>query len=340
MIYDNFTPRANRALVLAGQEAARLGHLFVGTEHVLLGLIKLGEGVAFDVLKSMGLDLASVPVTVEEQIGPGPDQDVMRTRSFTPRVQKVLLLAAEEAKALNHTYVGTEHILLGLLRNGDGAAALLLKDMGIGAGQTRQEILRGLDANPPQYGGGREKKDGIALSWENPTGFSADGVGIPVGRLGHFTPRATQVLILARKEASRLKHDFIGTEHVLLGLIGLGQGVGCNVLKNNGLELENTRQSVEKQVGIGPGQKMAGNITFVPRVIEVLTFAQEEAGSLGHSYIGTEHILLGLLRDGDGPAACVLRTFNVDVDQTRKEVLKGMNVGFSPGDEAQREPEP
>ena len=144
----NFTPRAQQVLALARKEADRFNHHFVGTEHLLLGLIKLGQGVAVNVLMRMGLDLETVQTEVEKQVGTGPDQKIADLMiPYTPRVRKVLALAAKEAKALNHTYVGTEHILLGLLREGDGVAARVLKNLHVDVHQTRQEILRELDPN-------------------------------------------------------------------------------------------------------------------------------------------------------------------------------------------------
>src|SRR6266545_7276797 len=110
--------------------------------------------------------------------------------------------------------------------------------------------------------------------------------------MNNFTPRAQQALALARKEADRFNHNFVGTEHLLLGLIALGQGTAVNVLKKLGLDLENVRREVEKQVGSGPDQKMIGNIPHTPRVKKVLALAVKEGKSLNHTYVGTEHILL------------------------------------------------
>src|SRR5258708_32616787 len=112
--------------------------------------------------------------------------------------------------------------------------------------------------------------------------------------MNNFTPRAQQVLALARKEADRFNHNFVGTEHLLLGLIKLGQGVAVNVLQKLGLDLETVRMEVEKQVGTGPDQKMIGNIPYTPRLKKVLALAAKEAKALNHTYVGTEHILLGL----------------------------------------------
>ncbi len=153
--------------------------------------------------------------------------------------------------------------------------------------------------------------------------------------MNNFTPRAQQVLALARKEADRFNHNYVGTEHLLLGLIKLGQGVAVNVLQKMGLDLETVRMEVEKQVGSGPETKMAGNIPYTPRVKKVLALAGKEAKSLNHSYVGTEHILLGLLREGEGVAARVLKNLEIDIERTRNEILKELDPNFTPPDAEQ-----
>ena len=153
--------------------------------------------------------------------------------------------------------------------------------------------------------------------------------------MNNFTPRAQQVLALARKEADRFNHNYVGTEHLLLGLIKLGQGVAVNVLQKMGLDLETVRMEVEKQVGSGPETKMVGNIPYTPRVKKVLALAGKEAKLLNHSYVGTEHILLGLLREGEGVAARVLKNLEVDIERTRNEILKELDPNFTPPDSEQ-----
>jgi ATP-dependent Clp protease ATP-binding subunit ClpC len=137
-----------------------------------------------------------------------------------------------------------------------------------------------------------------------------------------FTPRAQQVLALARQEADRLKHNSVGTDHLLLGLIRLGHGVYFNVLMKLGLDLENTRKEVERLVGVGEDDGTAGKIPYTPRVKRVLELAAKDVKELNHTYIGTEHILLGLLAEGEGPAVQVLQHFNMDIKQTRLEILR------------------
>ncbi|MFT4901127.1 MAG: ATP-dependent Clp protease ATP-binding subunit ClpC [Lentimonas sp.] len=147
--------------------------------------------------------------------------------------------------------------------------------------------------------------------------------------MNNFTPRAQQVLALARKEADRFHHNYVGTEHLLLGLINLGQGVAVNVLQKMGLDLQTVRSAVEKQVGTGPESKPSGSIPYTPRVKKVLALAGKEAKALNHSYVGTEHILLGLLREGEGVAARVLKSLDVDIERCRNEILAELDPNFS-----------
>lgn len=157
--------------------------------------------------------------------------------------------------------------------------------------------------------------------------------------MNNFTPRAQQVLALARKEADRFNHNYVGTEHILLGLIKLGQGVAVNVLHKLGLDLETVRMQVEQQVGSGPETKMVGNIPYTPRVKKVLALASKEAKALNHSYVGTEHILLGLLREGEGVAAQVLRNLDINLDKARNEILKELDPNFTSQEDDEDEDE-
>ncbi|RJP28149.1 MAG: ATP-dependent Clp protease ATP-binding subunit [Candidatus Omnitrophota bacterium] len=137
-----------------------------------------------------------------------------------------------------------------------------------------------------------------------------------------FTERARKVIILAKEEARRFNHDYIGTEHILLGLIREGEGVAAAVLQKLGLSLENIRLEIEKLVQPGPTTQIIGDIPFTPRSKKALELAAEEARSLGHNYIGTEHILLGLIREGEGVASQVLLNLGVDLNTVRNEIME------------------
>jgi ATP-dependent Clp protease ATP-binding subunit ClpC len=158
-----------------------------------------------------------------------------------------------------------------------------------------------------------------------------------MSNFNNFTPRAQQVINLARKESDRFNHPYIGTEHLLLGLIVLGEGVAVTVLERLGISLEAVRLEVESAVGQGPQTKVEGNVPFTPRSKKVLQLAMAEAQALNHTYVGTEHILLGLLREGEGVAARVLMNLKVDIEAARREVMRELDPNFEPSeaDEAQ-----
>jgi hypothetical protein len=142
----HFTPRAQQLLKFAREEARALRHCFVGTEHLLLGIMRLGHGGASRVLLRRGVDPAAVRSAIEQEVSPGPNQVLFTDAPITPRTKRVLALAAREAHALSHTSVGTEHILLGLLLDGDGIAARVLQSLGLDPDRIREETLRELSA--------------------------------------------------------------------------------------------------------------------------------------------------------------------------------------------------
>jgi len=156
-----------------------------------------------------------------------------------------------------------------------------------------------------------------------------------------FTERVRKVIYLAREEAARLQHDYIGTEHLLLGVIREGEGIAATVLNNLGLDLDRIRQEVENMVSASGGTMTIGEIPFTPRAKRVLELAVEEARSLGHNYVGTEHLLLGLIREGEGVAAKVLLELGVDRKRVREETLKllGGTPSSSGGGEREERPE-
>lgn len=158
-----------------------------------------------------------------------------------------------------------------------------------------------------------------------------------MSNFNNFTPRAQQVINLARRESDRFNHPYVGTEHLLLGVIALGEGVAVTVLERIGVSLEAVRLEVESAVGQGPQTKVEGTVPLTPRAKKVLQLAVAEAQGLSHSYVGTEHILLGLLREGEGVAAQVLRNLNVDIDRTRREIMRELDPDFEPTEDESTE---
>jgi ATP-dependent Clp protease ATP-binding subunit ClpC len=136
-----------------------------------------------------------------------------------------------------------------------------------------------------------------------------------------FSQRARRVVVLAQEEARLLNHNYVGTEHILLGLIREGEGVAAKALESLGISLETVRQQVEKMIGRGQ-QPPSGHVPFTPRAKKVLELSLREAQALGHNYIGTEHILLGLIREGGGVAAQVLVKLGADLNRARQQVVQ------------------
>ncbi|MEZ6113779.1 MAG: ATP-dependent Clp protease ATP-binding subunit [Pirellulaceae bacterium] len=156
-MYERFTDRARKVMQLANQEAQRFNHEYIGTEHILLGLVKEGSGVAANVLKNLDVDLRKIRLEVEKLVQSGPEMVTMGKLPQTPRAKKVIEYSMEEARNLNHNYVGTEHILLGLLREQEGVAAQVLMNLGLKLEEVREEVLNllghGLEGDPGERGG-------------------------------------------------------------------------------------------------------------------------------------------------------------------------------------------
>jgi ATP-dependent Clp protease ATP-binding subunit ClpC len=154
-MYERFTDRARKVMQLANQEAQRFNHEYIGTEHILLGLVKEGSGVAANVLKNLDVDLRKIRLEVEKLVQSGPEMVTMGKLPQTPRAKKVIEYSMEEARNLNHNYVGTEHILLGLLREQEGVAAQVLMNLGLKLEEVREEVLNLLGHETGGEGGER-----------------------------------------------------------------------------------------------------------------------------------------------------------------------------------------
>lgn len=336
--FDKFTQRARKVLSLAQEEAQRFQHNYIGTEHLLLGLVREGEGVAAKVLSNLGVELNEVRSTVESIIGRG-DRIVLGEIGLTPRSKKAIELAVDEARRLNHHYIGTEHMLLGLVREGEGIAAGVLESMGVDLEKVRTQTMQVLsqsgDASAPR---GRSASHHTVVSQGDEEGMQKDespgGPFVPDpedrmaatsidalvanGRYGTFTERAGKVLGYSQEEARRFQHNYIGTEHLLLGLIHDDKGVGTHVLHNLGVSLAKVRSAVEFIIGRGD-RFVLGEIGLTPRAKKVLELAADEAQRMNQPYIGTGHILLGLVREGEGIAAGVLESLGVNMGRVRAQ---------------------
>ncbi len=230
-MFERFTDRARKVMALANQEAQRFNHEYIGTEHILLGLVKEGSGVGANVLKNLGVDLRKVRLEVEKLVKSGPDMVTMGKLPQTPRAKKVIEYAIEEARNLNHNYVGTEHLLLGLLREHDGVAAQVLMNLGLKLEDVREEVLNLLGAGADEgegavsagmgaseVGGGGEQRKGKSKT------PALDSFGRDLTELASESSldpvigRATEIERLVQVLCRRTKNN-----PVLLGEAGVGK---------------------------------------------------------------------------------------------------------------------
>jgi ATP-dependent Clp protease ATP-binding subunit ClpA len=327
--FDRFTERARQVLSFAQEEAQSFQHKYIGTEHLILGLVRDNEGVAAKVLANLGVDLNKVRSAVEFIIGRG-SRIVLDEGGLTPRAKKVIELAVDEAQRLNHHYVGTEHLLLGLMREGEGIASGVLESLGVNLEMLRTQTIHILSQSstasgslttytpppsvPQDAASPVAEKDLIPLEEEKKQRFERK-------RFDKLTKRAKKVLSLAQEEAQSFQHNYIGTEHILLGLIREGEGVAAKVLYDLGVELNKARSAVEFIIGRGD-RIVLGEIGLTPRSKKVIELAIDEAHRLNHHYVGTEHLLLGLVREGEGIASGVLESLGANLEKVRRQTLQ------------------
>jgi ATP-dependent Clp protease ATP-binding subunit ClpC len=245
-MFERFTDRARKVMALANQEAQRFNHEYIGTEHILLGLVKEGTGVGANVLKTLDVDLRKVRLEVEKLVRSGPDMIQMGKLPQTPRAKKVIEYAIEEARNLNHNYVGTEHLLLGLIREHDGVAAQVLTNLGLKLDEVREEVLNILGAGvesdesqtPEKQGQKKSKTPALDSFGRDLTELAKEGQLDPV--IGRKDEIERVIQILCRRQKNN---------PVLLGEAGVGktaivEGLAQMVISSNVPEILHERRIV------------------------------------------------------------------------------------------------
>ena len=321
--FDRFTDRARRVLTLAQEEAARLNHNHIGTEHLLLGLIREQDGVGAHVLADAGVDVERARAAAQS-VRPRPDTPTIGQISLTERAKKVIERSVQEAQRLGHHHIGTEHLLLGLVNQDSGGAIEVLALLGVDLEQTRGVNIQMLSQ---QLSTQSTTVEGAKIS---AGGFDVLGrVTEPIDvRYPPFTDEARQVLTLAQEEATHFNHNYIGTEHLLLGLLRLPDCGAARALANLGLDLRQARSAVEFIIGRGD-RPTGGEIGLTPRSKKVIDLAVDETRRLDQTEIGTECLLLGLIREGEGIAAGVFQSFGVSLERARRETLQQLGLADS-----------
>jgi ATP-dependent Clp protease ATP-binding subunit ClpA len=354
--WQRFTERARRTVSLAQEEAVRMGENYVGTEQLLLGLVRLDDSVAARVLDRLGVPLGRIRADIERQVTYGPGNlgpDV----PLTPRVQVVIALASEEAQRLNNNSIGTEHLLLGLIREGDCLAARVLLALGINLERTRPVIDSLQEAGPPpapstassSSAAGSPMTGAVQPTPAAPSAEPAPEAAPTTGQTpmpsvvppippwlrpstappsqpatpwAKFNERARRALWLAQNEALAFGENFIGTEHLLLGITREREEIAVQMLARLGITEERIRECIVEQTTRGQ-RNPEQPLDATPRLRRAIDLAYDEARSLQQNFIGAEHLLLGLIREGDGLAAKVLMELGADLERARTVLQAG-----------------
>ncbi len=319
-MFERFTDRARKALALANQEAQHLDCEYLGTEHLLLGLLWEGSGVGATVLRDLGLDIKKVRAEVEKLVAAKPNTIVVSKLPQTTHAKEAIQYAIEEARALNHNYVGTEHLLLGLVRETEGRAAQVLTNLGLQLPAVRQAVLNMLGAGAEDA----PMDAGLKIA------ASVAPAKTPV-RLAESVHKA---LRLADQEARRFNQEYVGAEHLLVGLAKEGSGVAATALRNLGLDAQRLHREIEKLAQRGPHVVIMGQLPKAPQVKDMLGYAREEARLHHCPLAGTGHVLLGLLGEAGGVVAQIIANLGLQLEDVRQGVLDLHAAGIqdTPGD--------
>jgi len=285
-MWEPFTERARRSIVLAQEEAQRLGNNYIGTEHILLGIISEGESLAAKVLETLGVNLAKVRAEVEAIVGRG-GQTVQQEMVFTPRAKRVIELAFEEARQLNHNYIGTEHLLLGLIREGEGVAARVLTNLGVDPAKVRVQTtsLLGAESQTPSKASGKSKTPTLDAYGRDLTQLAREGKLDPV--VGRTTEIERVIQILSRR--TKNNPALIGEPGV--GKTAIAEGLAQRVIAGDVPEpLRDKRVITLDLAGLVAGTKYRGE--FEERMKRVMDEIRAAAGEI-ILFIDELHTLVG-----------------------------------------------
>ncbi|MFB7141137.1 ATP-dependent protease ATP-binding subunit ClpC [Gottfriedia sp. NPDC056225] len=287
MMFGRFTERAQKVLALSQEEAIRIGHSNIGTEHILLGLVREGEGIAAKALLALGLSPEKVQQEVETLIGRG--QGVAQTVHYTPRAKKVIELSMDEARKLGHSYVGTEHILLGLIREGEGVAARVLNNLGVSLNKARQQVLQLLGSNESSS----NHQNGSANQANTPTldSLARDlTVSAREGRLDPVIGRSKEIQRVIEVLSRRTKNNPVLIGEPGVGKTAIAEGLAQQIVNNEVPEILRDKRVMTLDMGtVVAGTKYRGE--FEDRLKKVMDEIRQAGNII--LFIDELHTLIG-----------------------------------------------
>jgi ATP-dependent Clp protease ATP-binding subunit ClpA len=305
--FDRFNDRAKRVLALAQDEAIRFNHNYIGVEHLLLGLIREGEGVAARVLYSLGVDLSKARTSVEFVIGRGDTTIVPSEITLSPRTKKVIELGIDEARKLGHSHVGTEHLLLGIVREGGSIAAGVLQSLGVQLEAVREQVIATLAKHPETAFAARADPPGLTRETS------------PLDRLEGGARRARA---RAYWEAGRANDEEVKPHHLLLALVATEEVWIRRVLAEAGVDCVDLVARVDAGAQPRQGPRPPG-LTQGQSLHDVMTRAASLASQRNCALIRSEHLLLAIAA-GEDLGATVLNSVGASPQRLR-EILDRMS---------------
>jgi ATP-dependent Clp protease ATP-binding subunit ClpA len=299
-MFERFTESAIKVIMLAQEEARRMGHNYVGSEQLLLGLLGEGTGIAALTLRSHKVTLKDARVEVQRIIGSGPGQFTVEM-PFSSGGKRALEYSWEEAKQMGVKYIGTEHLLLGIVRGEENHAVALLEKLGVSASAIRPAVIGMLD-----------QASGMARQ-----------ANLTTPQVDNLSDDVLRTLIVAREETRRLGHKAVSVELLLLGLIGEENGPAAETLRRCGVTIDNARWETEKIIGRGSGVIFVDS-PFSELTQEVLNVGATIAQEAGHQSTTGEHLLLAILEMKCAGTEAILKNLNVDVIEMRTKSIYGL----------------
>ena len=304
---QRFTQRARRALGLAQEEAERMRHTDIDSGHLVIGLLKEDGGVAGRTLKQLGVKTDDME-QIMDQLRPSEERQPFDRLDLAPETRKIIELAVEEARRMGHHYIGTEHLLLALLRHNEGIAMNMLNELDISPDEIRKQVHRVLQDTPSVP----------SRPPTRPSSRPLEPTTLP------FTPDAVRVLSVANEQAQRRDRTTISIEHLLLALVMEDEGIAGTVLKQLGVNASKLEEI------IGSASNTSRRLRFKPLDLDpnaedVVELASEEAKRTDDGTIGTEHLLLGFIGHYESSALYALHKLNISLEQIREEMQRHLD---------------